>query len=86
MSDYSQPDALAAELRRERSVRRTVKLLESKRQKIHEDLQQLITHLVLLVPCKQTELDPRILQDALQRIGDESFSQLLLEILQKKNL
>lgn len=84
MSDFSQPDALAAELRRERSIRRTVKLLEAKREQIREDLKQLVNHFSLLVPNKQAMNDPQLLQDAVQRLGDETFAQLLNQILQEK--
>ncbi|ELR99398.1 hypothetical protein [Gloeocapsa sp. PCC 73106] len=84
MSNFSQPDALAAELRRERSIRRTVKLLEAKREQIREDLKQLINHFSLLVPSQQPNTDTQMLQDAVTRLGDEIFAQLLMQILQEK--
>jgi hypothetical protein len=84
MSDFSQPDTLAAELRRERSIRRTVKLLESKRRQIREDLKQFINHFSLLIPSNQARSDPELLIDAMQRLGDEAFAELLRQILQEK--
>lgn len=84
MSDSSQPDALAIELRRERSIRRTVKLLEAKREQIRDDLKQLVNHFSLLVPSPQAKTDTKLLQEAVQRLGDDTFAQLLTQILQEK--
>ncbi|WP_254657999.1 hypothetical protein [Pleurocapsa sp. PCC 7327] len=66
---------------RERSIRRTVKVLEAKRKRIREELEQLIQHLDLLVPSSATSSD--LLQEAIQRIGDDAFSQLLMQLMQE---
>lgn len=88
MSDRPQPDLLSTEFQRERSIRSTVKLLEGKRQRIREELEQLIAHITLLVPslAKSTNSSTdraKVLQDAVKRLDDEAFAQLFLAILQK---
>ncbi|AFY78487.1 MAG: hypothetical protein IGR93_20015 [Hydrococcus sp. C42_A2020_068] len=81
MCDRSEPDSLMTEFVRERSIRRTVKVLEAKRKRIREELEQLIQHLDLLVPSSATSSD--LLQEAIQRIGDDAFSQLLMQLMQE---
>ena len=83
MSDSSTPDALAVELRRERSIRRTIKLLEVKRKEIRTDLQQFVTHLALLLPNRPVKSDPKLLNEAIERLGDDAFALLLSQILQE---
>ncbi len=83
MSDSSTPDALAVELRRERSIRRTLKLLEVKRNQMRADLRQFVTHLTLLLPNKPVKSDPKLLTEAIERLGDDAFAQLLTQILQE---
>ena len=85
---YNQPesDSLSIELRRERSVRRMVNLLEGKRKRIREELEQLISHIALLVPNRsttqsQSQLD--LLLDAVSRLGDEKFAELLIELMEE---
>ncbi|NJL83021.1 MAG: hypothetical protein HC890_08800 [Chloroflexaceae bacterium] len=81
------PDRLATEFRRERSIRRTVTVLEAKRKRVRDELQQVIQHLALLVPVsagpEAKEIYAQIVQDAAQRLGDDAFAQLLLQILQE---
>lgn len=81
MCDRPEPDSLMAEFVRERSIRRTVKVLEAKRKRIREELEQLIQHLDLLVPSSATSSD--LLQEAVGRIGDDAFGQLLLQLMQE---
>ena len=78
-------NALSSEFRRERSVRRTATLLEAKRLRIHDELQHLVRHLALLVPAgtQTSESYAALLQDAAERIGDDAFTQLLLQVLQE---
>lgn len=83
-----EPDALLTEFRRERSVRRTVTVLEAKRKRIRQELRQLIQHLALLIPAEPLVADrPQsdLLQEAAKRLGDEAFAELLLQILQESN-
>jgi hypothetical protein len=81
MCDRPEPDSLMTEFVRERSIRRTVKVLEGKRKRIREELEQLIQHLDLLVPSSATPSD--LLQEAVERIGDDAFGQLLLQLMQE---
>ena len=76
---------------RECSIRRTVQLLEAKRRRIREELEQLIGHIALLVPLtgaanNSTESHSQLLRDAVEQLGDEAFAQLLLQVLQEINV
>ena len=87
MYDRPESDALSTEFRRERSIRRAVIVLEAKRKHVREELQQLIQHISLLIPLARVSAttpnsQAELLQDALERLGDEAFAQLLLQILQ----
>ena len=91
MDEPSNRDDLLLELERERSIRRTVRLLYAKRSRMREDLNRLISHLALLVAVPQTsqteaesqsELD--ILIEAAKRINDPLFTDLLIEIIQAR--
>jgi hypothetical protein len=61
------------------------RVLEVKRQRLRDDLQQLVRHLGLIVPQAETNGDfpSEILQDALDRLGDEAFAEFVRQILQK---
>jgi hypothetical protein len=87
MCDRPESDSLMTEFSRERSIRRTVKVLEFKRKRIHEELEQLILHLALLIPsgasATSNTVSSELLEEAVNRIGDEAFGQLLLQILQE---
>ena len=90
MAELPERDGLLTEFIRERSVRRTVTVLEAKRKRIRDELQQLVSHITLLVPLaaisrNSTDANPDVLQEALARLGDEAFAQLLLQILQEIN-
>jgi hypothetical protein len=84
-----EPDALLNEFRRERSIRRTVTVLEAKRKRIRQELQQLVRHIALLVPAAESksvnQSQSDLLAEAAKRLGDEAFAQLLLQILQESN-
>lgn len=74
--------------RRECSVRRTLEVLSVKHRRMESDLQQFVHHLKLLVPG--IELAPgehlsevEILEEALDRLNDDAFSDLLLRILER---
>ncbi len=60
------------------------RILEVKRQRIRDDLQQFVSHLGLIVPQSQTGNDfpSEILQDALDRLGDEVFAEFIRQIIQ----
>ena len=88
MYEPSERDDLALEFRRERSVRRAAAILEGKRRRIRADLKQLLTHIALLIPASEFKGDREakltLLEDAADRLRDENFSQLLLEILRER--
>lgn len=74
--------------RRECSVRRALEVLSVKHRRMEADLQQFVHHLKLLVPG--IELAPgerlsevEILEEALERLNDDAFSDLLLRILER---
>ena len=77
-----------SQLLRESSIRRAVKVLELKRDRIHEELHQVISHIALLVPLADmagdsAEFYSQLLQDAVEQVGDEAFTQLLMQVLQE---
>lgn len=89
MNEPPNRDALLAELEKERSIRRTVRLLHAKRSRIIEDLERLISHLSLLVPLPNKSLEENqpksdILIEAAKRIDDPIFTDLLIKIIQAK--
>jgi hypothetical protein len=62
--------------------------LKAKRSHIREDLIQLITHLSMLIPlgtfASNTQpSDVDILKEALARLDDDVFTQLLIQVLQE---
>jgi hypothetical protein len=92
MNEPSKRDVLSAELEKERSIRRTVKLLQAKRARVREELERLISHLALLVALPQNtandyESKSDILLEAASRIDDDVFAELLVQIIEnKKNI
>jgi|GEM_PF-1581798 len=89
--DYQPPkkDILLAELERERSIRRTARLLYDKRSRIFDELDRLISHLSLLVAVpRKTIEDPQpesdILIEAAKRIEDPVFTDLVIQIIQER--
>ncbi|MBE9115435.1 hypothetical protein IQ249_05925 [Lusitaniella coriacea LEGE 07157] len=87
MSDRQDEHELSREFRQERSVRRVVDVIETKRKRIRDDLEQLICHISLLVPCTGancfSEQTYGAIEDAAHRLGDDAFAQLLLQVLQE---
>jgi hypothetical protein len=88
MPNHPEPDLVAKQFKRELSIRRTTQVLKVKRESIRKDIQQLISHLTLLLPStqltqKESESNLDLLQAALDRLGDDAFSQLILQILQE---
>ncbi|MEM8828848.1 MAG: hypothetical protein AAGE96_05755 [Cyanobacteria bacterium P01_G01_bin.19] len=90
MDEIPKKDILLAELERERSIRRTVKLLYAKRSRVIEELDRLISHLSLLVsvprktvedPCPESD----ILIEAAKRIDDPVFTDLVVQIIRRRN-
>lgn len=81
MPDRSQNYQLADEFRRERSIRRAVTVLEMKRRRIRDDIEQLISQISLLMPPSSSDREASaLLEDAAGRLGDEVFVQLLLQV------
>ncbi len=84
MDNDPETGILTKAFRQERSVRRTMSLLETKRQRMRDDLRQMLLHMSLLIPSATAgEIDWEVLQEALGRLGDEPFAQLALQILQE---
>ncbi len=89
MSEHPEEKVLSQKFLRELSIRRSVKLLEGKRKRIKEEIEQLITHISLLVPiaakgCPTSpENHTELLQEAVNRLGDDAFAQLFIQILQE---
>lgn len=111
MNTYPKRDEVTTAFHRECCTQRTVQVLEVKRQRLRDDLQQfvshigqtvpsrvlevksqrirddlwqLIHHLGLILPQSQTGNDfpSEILQDALDRLGDEVFAEFIRQIIQ----
>lgn len=90
MNEPSKRDILLLELERERSIRRTAKLLYDKRSRIKDELDRLVSHLSLLVAIPRKTLeDPQpesaILIEAAKRIDDPVFTDLLIQIIQERS-
>jgi hypothetical protein len=89
MSEPSEQDVLAGEFYKERYIRRTLAVLQAKRKRIRDELQQLVTHLNLLVPlAKNYPLnDDRadLLEEAATRLEDEAFAQLLMQVIKENH-
>ena len=82
-------DILVLELERERSVRRTARLLSDRRSRMRDELDRLISHLSLLVAVPQkTAEDPQpasdILIEAARRINDPVFTDLVIQMIQER--
>ena len=89
MNEPSKRDILLLELERERSIRRTARLLYAKRSRIRDELDRLISHLSLLVTLpRKTAEDPQpesdILIEAAKRINDPVFTDLVIQIIQER--
>ncbi len=89
MNEPSKRDILLLELERERSIRRTARLLYAKRSRIRDELDRLISHLSLLVSLpRKTAEDPQpesdILIEAAKRINDPIFTDLVVQIIQER--
>lgn len=85
MSDSPEKDVLCVEFRQEIPIRRTITVLQGKRKRIRAELQQMIEHMAFLVPSAKaghaTETDREVLEKALGRLGDDTFAQLVLQIM-----
>ena len=89
MNEPPKRDILLVELERERSIRRTVRLLYAQRSRIRDELDRFISHLYLLVAIpRKTVEDPQpesdILIEAAKRIDDPVFTDLLVQIIQER--
>lgn len=89
MEEFSNNGGLLKELARERSIRRILRVLEAKRSRINDDLNQLVTHLGLLFPPHQRDRaaprqsrDRKMLLEALDRLERDGFTDLLQQIVQ----
>jgi predicted oxidoreductase (fatty acid repression mutant protein) len=85
MSEPSEKDGLASEFYRERYIRRTLAVLQAKRKRMRDEIQQLVNHLNLLVPVAKnmTSQSDRadLLEEAAKRLGDEAFAQLIIQAI-----
>lgn len=82
MEDPSRSSDLIQEFTRERSIRRILRVLTAKRSRINDDLNQLVTHLSLLVPLDRDNGDRDLLLEALSRLEGDGFSDLLKQIIE----
>ena len=90
MDESPKRDILLAELERERSIRRTARLLYAKRSRIIDELDRLIAHLSLLVAVPRKTLeDPQpesdLLIEAAKRINDPIFTDLIIQIIHDRH-
>ena len=86
MQELPPKDELLVEFARERSIRRTVRVLQAKRSRLKKELNQLLIHLSLLVPGSKEygnlrESSSEIILEALARLDDDLFTQLLTEVM-----
>ena len=89
MDESPNRDVLLVELERERSIRRTAKLLYAKRSRVIDELERLISHLSLLVAVpRRTSEDPNpesdLLIEAAKRIDDPVFADLVIQIIEQR--
>ena len=88
MDDRPEPNLVSAEFYNECSVRRTARVLALKQQSIYEEIGQLLEHISLLVPSldrpsqAHAESKMKVLEEALRRLGDPAFADLVLQVLQ----
>ena len=82
MEDSAPNGGLLKELAKERSIRRVLRVLQTKRSRINDDLDQLVTHLGLLIPPQHTKGNNQILLEALNRLDSDGFTELLRQIIQ----
>ena len=87
MNEPSKRDILLLELERERSIRRTARLLDAKRSRIRDELDRLISHLSLLVSIpRKTVEDPQPESDILIEAARRLISALKLIDMKMKSL
>lgn len=92
MDDRSNFNTIATEFHNECSVRRAMRLLELKQHRIYDDLTQLLKHITLLVPAldhpghSPAESHTQLLEEALGRMEDKAFANLVRQILQHQGL
>jgi len=65
---YRNPDESTFAVRRERSTRRTAKVLAVKRQRLRDDLQQFVDHIGLAISPRVLEVKRQRLRDDLQQL------------------
>ncbi len=88
MYDLPPKKDLLVEFAKERSIRRTVRVLKAKRDRLNTEINQLLTHLSLLLPSSEESGNLRnssseIILEALERIDDDVFTKLLAEAMNK---
>ena len=89
MSDSPEQETLVAQFHQEIPIRRVMSLLAGKRRRMRDDILQLIQHVGFLVPPRTGasgpgQFDPVVMEKALQRLGDDAFAQLVLEIVREE--
>ncbi|MGF1487688.1 MAG: hypothetical protein ACFBSE_11415 [Prochloraceae cyanobacterium] len=83
MSDRPQQDPLECQFRRERHVRRAAMLIETKRQRMRQELKQFLVHLNFLIPKTEDRSQQDFVREAINRLGDDAFAKLLAQLLQE---
>ncbi len=87
MQELPPKNDLLVEFAKERSIRRTVRVLQAKRARLKTEINQLLTHLSLLLPCSEQsgnlrESSSEIILEALDRLDDDIFTELLAEAIE----
>jgi hypothetical protein len=68
VNTYSQIDEVTRAFHRECCTQRTVQVLEVKRQRIYDDLQQFVCHVGQIVPSRVLEVKRQRIRDDLQQL------------------
>lgn len=79
-------DELFGEFCRERSVRRTARVLQVKRDRLREELYHMLSSMAFFTyskdfPPGDVELSRDIVEEALSRLGDDAFAQWIGELI-----
>ncbi len=87
MSELPPKNDLLIEFAKERSIRRTVRVLKAKRAHLTSEINQLLTHLSLLLPRSEQsgnlrESSSEIILEALSRLDDDVLTLLLTEVME----
>ncbi|AFY64917.1 hypothetical protein [Geitlerinema sp. PCC 7407] len=82
-------DELTSEFCRERSVRRTARVLQIKRDRLRDELCHMLSSMAFFTysrdfPPGNGELSRDIVEEALARLGDDAFAQWIEELIHNR--